>query len=111
VALDSFNSGTYQFETTEDTFDPVAYTKFLDDIAEEISTFKVRQAVALEREKELEAKLFSEWDKARTEAEKAGAPKLSLDGKHHALGDASWRTIAKECMLSQTRRSSRSFLP
>jgi hypothetical protein len=80
AVIESFQSGTYNFDISDDTFDPVKYAAFLRDIDAELREFTTRQAVALEKEKELEAKLFAEWEQTRAEAERQAAPKVSLDG-------------------------------
>jgi hypothetical protein len=86
AAIDSFQSGTYAFEISEDTFDPVKYAAFLREIEPEVAEFRARQEVALEKEKELEATLFAEWEaETKASAERDGAPRLSLDGARRRL--------------------------
>ncbi|OSD02241.1 urea carboxylase [Trametes coccinea BRFM310] len=62
-----FDAGQYAFKIEDTVFSMAEYASFVTSIADEVKTFKERQAVAVATEEARELALFSEWDRVRRE--------------------------------------------
>lgn len=64
-----FNSGRYEYQWEEVTFDMAEHNRLLRETKDEVAAIKARQKLAQEKMDKLEAELLERWAKEKAERE------------------------------------------